>query len=293
MTASVIAFIIVFAVSILFFLWSIYQRFGLVWRGRPDNRFDSFFKRLGNMLFYAFGQRRVVSKPFGLNHFTLFWAFMFLLLANAEFLLNGLVPDISYSALPNGAYYTLSLIFDIVSVLALLSVILAVIRRLFFPPPHTEARRRDAFIILGMVAVLMLAFFGMKGSEIALGAETAVNYMPISKWVGNSILGGMSTGALETASSVFWWIHAIVLLAFLNYLPYSKHMHVLTSIQNCFFKSLDKIRTQPREEFTRGNSFGVGQVEEFTWKGLFDSYACTECGRCSDICPATFTGKAL
>ncbi len=70
-------------------------------------------------------------------------------------------------------------------------------------------------------------------------------------------------------------------------------MHVLTSIPNCFFKSLDKVKTQPREEFIKGNDFGVGQVEQFTWKGLFDSYSCTECGRCSDSCPATFTGKPL
>ena len=84
-----------------------------------------------------------------------------------------------------------------------------------------------------------------------------------------------------------------MLLSFLNYLPYSKHMHVLTSIPNCFFKSLEKVKTQPREEFKKGNTFGVGQVEQFTWKGLFDSYSCTECGRCSDSCPATFTDKPL
>jgi Fe-S oxidoreductase len=84
-----------------------------------------------------------------------------------------------------------------------------------------------------------------------------------------------------------------VLFSFLNYLPYSKHMHIMTSIPNCFFKSLDKVRTQAREEFKKGNSFGVGQVTQFTWKGLFDSYSCTECGRCSDNCPATFTEKPL
>jgi Fe-S oxidoreductase/nitrate reductase gamma subunit len=296
MTATVTAFIIVFILAILLFAYSCYRRFGLVLKGRPDNRFNAFFKRLGNMLFYAFGQRRVVKKPFGVNHFVLFWAFMVLLIANTEFLLNGLAPDvISFSRLPDGAYFTLACIFDIVSVLALLAVVLAVIRRFTFPPPYTEAKSRDAFIILGMVAVLMLAYFGMHGSEINIDPTfgRAADYMPISKWVGTTVLGGLSNGAMETASSVFWWVHAVVLLAFLNYLPYSKHMHVLTSIPNCFFKSLEKVRAQNREEFKKGNTFGVGQVEQFPWKGLFDSYSCTECGRCSDSCPATFTGKPL
>jgi len=294
LTANVIVFIVVFAAAILFFLWSCYKRFGLVLKGRPDNRFNAIHKRIWNMLFYAFGQRRVVSKPFGINHFVLFWAFMVLLIANAEFLLNGLAPNvIDLACLPDGAYFTLACIFDIVSVLALLSVIIAVIRRLAFPPPHIEARSRDAFVILGMVGVLMIAFFGMHGSEIARGMERAADYMFISNFGAAIIPSGASAGSLETAAEVFWWIHAVVLLAFLNYLPYSKHMHVLASIPNCFFKSLEKIKTQNREEFTRDNTFGVGQVEHFSWKGLFDSYACTECGRCSDACPATFTGKPL
>ncbi len=292
MTASVIAFICVLAAAVLFFAWSCYRRFGLVLQGRPDKRFDAPLKRVGNMLYYALGQRRVVKKPFGINHFVLFWAFMVLLIANTEFLLNGLAPEvIAFARLPDGAYFTLACIFDIVSVLALVAVILAVIRRFFFPPPHIEARSRDAFIILGMVAALMIAFFGMNASEIAAGTERAAAYMPISNFGASLIPAG--AGSLEAAADTFWWIHAVVLLAFLNYLPYSKHMHVLTSIPNCFFKSLEKIKTQPREEFAKGNRFGAGQVSDFPWKGLFDSYACTECGRCSDACPATATGKPL
>ena len=294
MTANVIAFIVVFILAMLYFAWSCYKRFGLVMKGRPDNRFNAVHRRFWNMLYYAFGQRRVVSKPFGINHFVLFWAFMVLLIANAEFLLNGLAPDvISFSRLPDGAYFTLACIFDIVSVLALLSVILAVIRRLAFPPPHIEARSRDAFAILSMVGVLMIAFFGMHASEIARGTERAADYMFISNFGAWIIPSGASAASLETAAEVFWWIHAVVLLAFLNYLPYSKHMHVLASIPNCFFKSLEKVKTQDREEFAKDSDFGVGQVEQFPWKGLFDSYACTECGRCSDVCPATFTGKPL
>jgi Fe-S oxidoreductase/nitrate reductase gamma subunit len=292
LTATVIAFIIVLVLAVALFAFSCYRRFGLVLKGRPENRFNAFFKRCWNMLYYAFGQRRVVKKPFGINHFVLFWAFMILLISNAEFLLNGLAPDvISFSRLPNGAYFTLVYIFDIMSVLALLAVILAIIRRFTFPPPYTEARSRDAFVILGLVAGLMIAYFGMHASEIAAGTERAAGYMPISNFGAALIPSG--AGGLDTAARVFWWVHAVILLSFLNYLPYSKHMHVLTSIPNCFFKSLEKVKTQPREEFKKDNTFGVGKVEQFTWKGLFDSYSCTECGRCSDACPATFTDKPL
>lgn len=294
MDARIFVFLMVLIAAFLLFGWSVYRRIGLVRIGQPDNRFDNPGRRLWNMIFYAFFQRRVVSKAFGFNHFMLFWAFMVLLFANLEFLLNGLAPDIiSYSRLPDGLYFTLAAIFDIVSVLALLAVIIAVIRRLFFPPPHIEARSRDAFVILSLVAALMIAFFGLHANEIAAGTERASDYMPVSNFGASIIPAGTSAGTLETAADIFWWIHAIVLLAFLNYLPYSKHMHVLTAIPNCFFKSLDKVRTQPKEDFAKENSYGVGLVNQFPWKGLFDSCACTECGRCSDVCPATFTGKSL
>jgi len=293
-SSNVIPFAVVFTVSVLLFVWSSYRRFHLVALGKQDNRCNRLFKRIWNMLFYAFGQRRVVSRPFGINHFVLFWSFMLLLIANSEFLLHGLFPGyISLSGLPDGVYFALSLIFDIVSLLALLAVISAIIRRVFFRPPYIDALSRDAFTILALVAVLMLAFFGLHGSEIALGMEEAARYMVISGFVTSAFMSKAAVGSLLAMMNVFWWLHAIVLLVFLNYLPYSKHMHVLTSIPNCFFGSLAKVNTQQCEEFKKGNVFGAGRVDLFTWKDLFDSYSCTECGRCTDVCPATATGKPL
>ena len=294
MSSNVIIFIVVFILAMVLFGWSCFRRFRLVTLGRAENRFGDIGKRIGNMLLYAFGQRRVVSRVFGFNHFVLFWCFLTLLFANTVFLLNGLFPDyISLSRLPTGAYYTLAFIFDLVSVLALLAVVVALIRRAAFASPHIGGLSRDAVTILGLVAILMIAFFGMHASEIAQGSEAAAAYMPVSSFAAATFLSGVSTGSLTGYAVFFWWLHAIVLLSFLNYLPYSKHMHILTAIPNCFFKSLVKVNVQPREEFKKGNTFGVGQVNEFTWKGLFDSYSCTECGRCSDACPATFTGKPL
>ena len=294
MSPRIALFAVVFVAALAFFGWSCYRRFRLVALGKPDNRFNYVGKRIWSMLFYAFGQRRVVSRPFGINHFVLFWCFIILLIANAEFLFNGLFPDyISLSRLPDGVFYASALIFDLVSIFALLSVCVAVVRRLAFPPSYIDARSRDAFVILSLVGVLMIAFFGLHASEIVHGSEEAAQYMPVSSFAASAFLSGVPAGSLVGYANSFWWVHAVVLLSFLNYLPYSKHMHIMTAIPNCFFKSLEKVSTQPREEFEKGNTFGVGQIGEFTWKGLFDSYSCTECGRCSDICPATFTGKPL
>lgn len=302
-STEVAIFAVVFVIAVVLFAWSCYKRFHLVVQGKKDNRFDHIGRRIGNMLFYAFGQRRVVSRPFGINHFVLFWCFLILLIANAEFFLHGLFPRyINIMLLPPTPYHVLACIFDIVSILALLAVILAICRRLIFPPKYIDAKSKDAFIILGLVGLLMIAFFGMHGSEIALNAPRsdttaqvimqAAPYMPISNWV-STWMAGVSSATLEILVTFFWWLHAIVLLVFLNYLPYSKHMHILTSIFNCFFKSLDKVTTQPLEEFKKGNVYGAGQVNLLRWKDLFDSYSCTECGRCNDLCPATNTGKEL
>ena len=296
MSLNLAVFIAVFVVAVALFIWSCFRRFRLVLLGKAANRFDHVGKRIIGVIYYAFGQRCTVAHGyrFGLNHVVFFWCFMTLLIANAEFLLNGLFPDeISFARLPNGAYFAMSFVFDVASVAALIAVYIAIFRRLFFRPPYIEARNRDAFTILAFVSLLMIAFFGLNASEIAEGSERAARYMPISNFVASTFLSHVSTGSLDSYINAFWWLHAVVLLGFLNYLPYSKHMHILTSIPNLFFRSLTKVNTQPREQFKQGNTFGAGQIDQFTWKGLFDSYSCTECGRCSDMCPATNTGKPL
>ncbi|HWQ95887.1 MAG TPA: (Fe-S)-binding protein [Candidatus Methylomirabilis sp.] len=286
----------VFAAAIVLFCLNCYRRYCLLLVGRPENRFNETGKRIRGMLYYAFGQQCTVSHGyrFGLNHMVLFWSFMVLLIANTEFLLDGLFPgSISLSLLPANVYHPLTFIIEIASVLALLAVCIAVIRRLVFPPSYIEARSRDAFIILGMIALLMIAYFGLHAAELVQGNEKAASYMPVSGFVATTFFSDFRTDNLTGYINAFWWLHAIVLLSFLNYLPYSKHMHILTGIPNVFFRSITKVNTQPREEFKKGNVFGVGKIDMFTWKGLLDSYSCTECGRCSDNCPATRTGKPL
>ena len=284
--------------SLLFFSWSCYRRLALVAVGRPEQRFDNPGRRIIEVLLYAFGQKRVMAKPFGMNHAVIFWAFVVLLIANGEFLLSGLIAGISLGALPDPLHHALLLAFDLVSLLALASVLLASCRRLFFAPDYMEtsyasAKSAEAFLILGSIAVLMLAYFGLHGTLIAQGRDAAAAaYMPVSALFAQ-MLAALPAATLDPLAAFFWWLHAVVLLLFLNYLPHSKHMHILTAIPNCFFKSLEKPNTQPREQFVRGESFGAGSVDQLAWKDLFDGFSCTECGRCQSVCPAVATGKPL
>jgi len=283
--------------SLLLFSWSCYKRLALVAVGQPEDRLENPGRRLLEVLLYAFGQKRVMARPFGLNHAVIFWAFVVLLVANGEFLLSGLFPVVTLAVLPGPVHHALIFAFDAVSLLALASVVLAAARRLLFAPDYMDtsyakAKSPEAFLILGSIALLMLAYFGLHGAMIAMGREAVAAYAPVSALAAR-LLAALPAESLQPLASFFWWLHAIVLLMFLNYLPHSKHMHILTAIPNCFFKSLEKPKTQPREEFVKGESFGVGSVDQLAWKDLFDGFSCTECGRCQSVCPAVATGKPL
>lgn len=298
MTPNPPIFAPLFIASLIFFIWSCYKRLSLVALGKPEDRLQHPGRRLRGMLLNAFGQKRVVSRPFGLNHAIIFWAFVILLIANGEFLISGIFPGVSLALLPAPLHHGLLLVFDIVSLLTLACVALAAFRRFFFAPAcleasYTRARSFEAFLILSFIALLMLAYIGLRGAMIALGWEEAYTWMPVSSFAATLLGSSPMAANLVPVAAVFWWVHALVLLAFMNYLPHSKHMHILTAIPNCFFASQEKPNTQLREAFIKGGSFGAGRVDEFTWKDLFDGFSCTECGRCQSACPAAATDKQL
>src|SRR5262249_45036720 len=157
--------------------------------------------------------------------------------------------------------------FDLVSILALFAIVLSFGRRLLVKPAcldsaYVKGRSPEAFVILGFIGLLMLAYFGMHGAGIALGQEDASAYMPVSRFLA-SLMGKLDPATLQLLENSSWWVHALVLLAFICYLPQSKHMHILTAIPNCFFQSLKQPNTQPREEFAKGNRYGAEKVDDF------------------------------
>ena len=300
MTPNSLIFAPLLIASLAVFAWGCWKRLSLISLGQPEDRFNNIGTRFGQMLLYAFGQKRVISKPFGFNHFIIFWSFLILMVANTEFILNGLFPHtIKLIKLPFELYLPLAFMIDIASLLALIAVTVAAVRRLF-APPYPEARTKEAFFILGLIATLMLASFTLNATDLAAFMlqskadpasflAAAGRIMPVSAF----LAGHLVSLPLAMVHAVAWWAHAVALFAFICYLPNSKHMHILTAIPNCFFHRLEKPNTQPVEAFASGNTFGVGQVDRYSWKDLLDSFSCTECGRCQNVCPASITGKPL
>ena len=292
MTSSKIIILLLFSASGLAFVWSLYRRLSLVQLGQGKGRFDRFGERFGNMLLYAFGQKKVLARPYGVNHAIFFWACLFLVAVNLEFVLAGIFPALHLSHLPDALYVPIRLGSDLFSFLTLGAVAAALVRRTFFPL-YPEARNIEGYFIVIIIAVHMLAYFGINATEIAQGQERASAWMPISLFA-SGFIKGASPAELASLHSLFWWVHAVALLVIFNYLiPFSKHLHVITAIGNCLFRELDKPNTQPRETFEIGADFGADSVAKLSWKDLFDSFACTECGRCEEACPAHHTGKKL
>jgi Fe-S oxidoreductase len=287
-------FAVVLAAALIFFLFSAFRLIRLIRLGQPDARLGGeFSKRLRTMFLYAFAQKRVVAEGFGYNHLLLFWGFMVLFLANAEFVIGGLFPAFSLRFLGPVLYPVLTFAFDVMSLVVLICVGLAFFRRLIIRPEHIDYKSADAFLVLSLVAGLMLAFFGMHGAEIALKTPAPPFLMPVSQHLAAPLAAVLFPHSLPAAERIFWWLHALIFLGFLNYLPHSKHLHILTAIPNCFCRSFEPVTTVSREAFTAGNVYGAPRVDRFSWKDLLDFTSCTECGRCNANCPATQSGKTL
>lgn len=289
-TPTVFAPILIAAMAL--FVWSCWRRLSLAALGRPENRLDNIGQRIGDTIRYAFAQVRVMHKPYGIVHLAIFWCFLVLMLANGEFLLHGLFPGASFTKLPDWLFVPLMRLIDVVSLVALFAALAAMVRRAV-APPYPEARTFEAFFILFLIVLLMLANFGINAAKIS-GTEGSVlqmasGAMPVSSFFVKLVPQGQE----KLFHDLSWWVHAGALLLFMNLLPYSKHFHIVTAIPNIFLRRLEQPVIPSREEFKAGLGFGVDKVDQFTWKDLLDSFSCTECGRCQLACPADATGKPL
>jgi Fe-S oxidoreductase len=209
------------------------------------------------------------------------------MIANIEFLLHGLFPQLTFSRLPDSLFVPLMQMIDVVSLITLLAVTVAAIRRAV-TPPYPEARTFEAFFILSLIAILMLATFGINAARL-FQHELSAATVPIS----SRFLPLIKPEQAKLVHDLSWWTHAGALLLFLNLLPLSKHFHIVTAIPNIFLRRHQQPVLPEREEFAKGNRFGVDAVTGYSWKELLDAFSCTECGRCQLACPASATGKPL
>jgi Fe-S oxidoreductase len=267
--------------------WRLYQYMRL---GRDEKRIDHPWRRVRDELVVYLGQRKLLKRPYyvrGLAHAFIFWGFLVITIGTVDLLVSG----IAGFHIPGTGSGLFAWTIDIFAVLVLGSIAIALVRRLFFPPPRMHVAL-DGYLILGMIAVLMLTLLVFEGAGLSAGLlERGHTAPPIANAILKSIF---SRNVADVVFPVAWWMHVVTVLAFAAYLPQSKHLHIVTTLPNVFFR-----KQSPRgalsliEDIENKETFGAASIRDLSWKQLLDGYTCTECGRCSDSCPALATGKTL
>jgi Fe-S oxidoreductase/nitrate reductase gamma subunit len=275
--------------------WSLSRKWQLVWAGRKDVTLDRWGRRVWDLLLFAIGQKRMFKEPVpGVMHALIFWGFLVFSVRSVSLVLEGLAGGWELPLLHTGIGHVYMLSKDLFAVLVLVGVVVAAWRRLVTRPERLEYSA-DAWVILGLIAVLMVTDLASDGARIAGGAPGPWAWTPVSALVG-SWLEGSSESVLRCAYACVWWLHMAALYVFANYLPYSKHFHVYTSLPNVLLRPLDepgKLSAMDLENIDADSTLGTARVTDYSWKQLLDLYTCTECGRCTVVCPTTITKKPL
>ena len=288
-------------------------------------------RRWKNVLLLAFGQKKMFRNPLvALMHFVIYAGFIIINLEVLEIFLDGLLGTHRLFAGPLGGLYSILInAFEFLAVGVFTVCVLFLCRRnilklrRFISHDLDGWPRSDANYILLTEIVLMTLFLTMNAADTLLQARGYGHYahsltgdFAFSRWL-HPLLNGWSTSALVGLERTCWWLHILGILAFLNYLPYSKHLHILLAFPNAYYARLapeGKLRNMPaiQQEVLyamqpetipppppEGGAaavtpkFGAKDVFDLSWRNLLDAYSCTECGRCSAACPANLTGKLL
>ncbi|PAW95060.1 Fe-S oxidoreductase [Mucilaginibacter sp. MD40] len=289
--------------------------------GRDADFSDRPAERWATMARVALGQSKMTRRPVAaILHLFVYVGFVIINIEVLEILIDGLFGSHRVFSKPLGSFYGLLIGgFEILALLVLLACVIFLIRRnvlklkRFTGQEMTSWPKSDANYILITEVLLMAAFLTMNAADYKLQALHYSHYLkagsfPVSEFIAPLLPSQAS--ALVIVDRVCWWFHIIGILAFLNYLPYSKHFHILLAFPNTYYS-----RLKPKGQFTNMDSvtnevkamldpsfvpeaaevsrFGARDVTDLTWKNLMDAYTCTECGRCTSVCPANITGKKL
>ncbi|TLY27173.1 MAG: (Fe-S)-binding protein, partial [Ignavibacteria bacterium] len=290
-------FLVILLFSFSFFFFNTLRLIRYLRIGKPETRAGRPLERLKQVLTLAFGHSKLFREPLaGLMHFFIFWGFVVLVFAIVETIGEGLRPGFTLSLL-GPLYGPLAFLEDVLGLLVILSAVVALLRRYVTKPPRLDVSghsRLDATIILLLILLIMCAMFGQNAANIERGLQAAAERRFVSRGLA-PLFNGCSAEALDGWFSFFWWTHISIVLGFLNYLPYSKHLHILSSIPNVYLAKLDPrgVLKPLNLQDEKATKFGAADVEDLTWKQLLDGYTCTECGRCTAACPAALTGKPL
>ncbi|HEY0057116.1 MAG TPA: (Fe-S)-binding protein [Pedobacter sp.] len=317
-----VIFLFILLSAILFFVRNIKKIIRNIGLGQPINRSDNPSERLKIMMKVAFGQTKMVARPIpAILHFFVYAGFIIINIKVLEIVLDGLLGTHRIFAESLGSFYNVLIAsFEWLALSVLLACLIFLIRRniikikRFFGLEMTAWPRADANYILYFEIILMSAFLLMNASDFKLqqsgtGNNFSAAAFPISSAVATLLTSNVDS--LIIIERTFWWLHIIGIFAFLNYLPYSKHFHIIMAFPNTYYSKLEpkaaldnmpvvtnEVRAMLDPTYTPLNiessgSFGAKDVKDLTWKSLMDAYTCTECGRCTSECPANITGKLL
>ncbi|MFZ5788460.1 MAG: (Fe-S)-binding protein [Acidobacteriota bacterium] len=276
-------------------VWSLNRKYHLITAARGGVTLDRWGERVRGLLVFAIGQKRMFKEPVaGAMHALIFWGFCVFSIRSLSLVVEGLTAGWELPLLHTPVGFAYLFTKDAFIVLVLAGIVVAAWRRLVTRPARLELSA-DAWVILGLIATLMVTDALADGARIAAGAPGPWSWTPVSAAVGGWLAGNSAT-SLSGLYSWTWWIHLGALYVFANYLPFSKHFHVYTSLPNVLVRPLDapgRLSKMDLENIEEGSTFGVARVTDYSWKQLLDLYTCTECGRCTVVCPTTITGKPL
>ncbi|MFT3845039.1 MAG: (Fe-S)-binding protein [Lacibacter sp.] len=291
--------------------------------GADENLSANPSQRWKNMLLLAFGQKKMFKNPLvALLHLFVYVGFIIINIEVLEIILDGLLGTHRLFFPLLGSFYGFLInCFEVLAVLVIIACITFLVRRNVIKLKRFSSNdlngwpRSDANYILITEIVLMSLFLLMNSADRALQLQGAAHYHNIGDFVISGIkapyLTGLSDTTLITIERIAWWLHILGILAFLNYLPWSKHLHILLAFPNAWYARLTNTGTmmnmpsvqnevkymmQPElapTDATPPSKFGAKDVMDLSWKSLLDAYSCTECGRCTAACPANTTGKLL
>lgn len=316
-----LAFALILATGVGFFARNVGKLKRNIHLGKPAHRTDQPTQRWKNMLQVAFGQSRMVRRPIaGFLHLIVYIGFVIINIEVLEIIIDGLAGTHRIFSFMGPVYHILIGTFEILALLVLMAVFFFWTRRniqkikRFWNPEMQGWPKNDANYILYIEAVLMLLFLTMNATDSAFQSAGAGN--PVSSLLA-PLFSGLSEGTLHLIERSAWWLHIVGILMFLNYLYYSKHLHILLAFPNTFFANLqpygrfnnlesvkkevalmmdpnaDPFAAPAQGDTPPPERFGAADVFDLNVIQLLNAYTCTECGRCTSVCPANLTGKKL
>ena len=313
-----IEFLVLLVIAITLFSKNIGQIKKNIFLGKDEDLSDNPSARWKNVVLLALGQKKMFRNPFvAVMHLIIYAGFIIINIEVLEIVLDGLLGTHRLFEKPLGSFYTFLInTFEILAFLVIVVCVIFLMRRnviklkRFISKDLNGWPRTDANFILIAEIILMSLFIMMNAADIAMSSNPNEHFI-ISGMIAPSFQEMFSHAQLELIERTCWWIHIFGIFAFLNYLPYSKHLHILLAFPNAYYSRLKpmgemhnmenvqnevKYMMQPELAPTgdaQPMKFGAKDVMDLSWKNLLDAYSCTECGRCSTACPANQTGKTL